>query len=277
MVEHRPKTVADTITRKGGGAGKRRKRAARGFPIGRDASLLPEPVAFTSNPGRGEEFRYFVKIYCAGCIWGDCPRKALRTAASVLHEFRDLRWYLAGSKVSRDITTSLDKKSAQRTSLEPESFTCSSVVTRSAHSRIGTRSGFIFSHLIECLWLLLQLFTQAASGGCFQWVLGAVCETVEWPHQPLGLTPSPSVGTRQNCLTSLPAELCLSCFADGSSTQLPKPRLMAGAFAFRPTWNLEPRVGHARIGFKSSSASRCSGTCSPRPRRGGAGRRIGRP
>jgi hypothetical protein len=24
-------------------------------------------------------------------------------------------------------------------------------------------------------------------GGYFQWVLDAVCETVEWPHQPLGV------------------------------------------------------------------------------------------
>jgi hypothetical protein len=31
-----------------------------------------------------------------------------------------------------------------------------------------------------------NLHKQPAFGGCYQWVLGAVCQTVEWLNQPLG-------------------------------------------------------------------------------------------
>ena len=32
----------------------------------------------------------------------------------------------------------------------------------------------------------LQFIVQAVFGGCYRWVLDAVCETVEWLDQPLG-------------------------------------------------------------------------------------------
>ena len=40
---------------------------------------------------------------------------------------------------------------------------------------------------------LLQFLMQTVFGGCFQWVLDAACEAVEWLISHEGSSPSPSV------------------------------------------------------------------------------------
>ena|GEM_PF-6454681 len=40
--------------------------------------------------------------------------------------------------------------------------------------------------MIESWFQPLQFVVRTVFGGCFQWVLDAVCETVEWLDQPLG-------------------------------------------------------------------------------------------
>jgi len=74
-------------------------------------------------------------------------------------------------------------------------------------------------------------------GGCFQWVLDAVCETVEWLSQPLGFESLALRGhsTICNMLDNAAGRVILKVFRRRRSVpSSTRPRLTIGAVLFVP-------------------------------------------
>jgi len=72
-------------------------------------------------------------------------------------------------------------------------------------------------------------------GGCCQWVLDAVRQTVEWFHQPLGfdsLTLLVGSLDLQDELDKVRGRAIIGMFGGLRSVSSFKPRLMTGAFVF---------------------------------------------
>jgi len=82
-----------------------------------------------------------------------------------------------------------------------------------------------------------NLRRRAVFGGCFRWVLDAVCETVEWLSQPLGFDSLAlrSHSTKCNMLDNAAGRVILKVFRRRRSVpSFTKPRPTIGAVLFVP-------------------------------------------
>jgi hypothetical protein len=89
-------------------------------------------------------------------------------------------------------------------------------------------------------------------GGCCQWVLDAVCETVEWLSQPLGFDSLAlrSHSTKRIVLDNAAERVMLKVFRRRRSVPRLGPRLTIGAVLFVPNfgWINLPGLRQIRLG-----------------------------
>jgi len=80
-----------------------------------------------------------------------------------------------------------------------------------------------------------RIISQAAFGGCFQWVLDAACEAVEWLSATRVRVPRPPCARpSQFPCYQASSELFLYCFAGGASVPIHGPGWVRGfCFAFQ--------------------------------------------
>ena len=94
-------------------------------------------------------------------------------------------------------------------------------------------------------------------GGCCQWVLDTVCQTVEWLHQPLGFDSLALLlghSTYRKQLDRIYGCIIIEVFGRQRPVPCFRPRLMTGALAF---WkrSVYPRISHQPLQLCHSEPS----------------------